>query len=166
MKRFALLALVVLGVLALTLVRPTAQEQRSTIVFVDSQAAINAHPAGQAASDLQAQAREEIGLISADIDALNRRALEGQELSSAERGRLQVLIATLEAVQERYQSDIATTAQPALDRVNAVIRELAMENNYTIVLDAVVASNGLVVFAQDGLDITPLVLERIRQAGP
>ncbi len=166
MKRFALLALVVLGVLALTLVRPTAQEQRSTIVFVDSQAAINAHPAGQAAGDLQAQAREEIGLISADIDALNRRALEGQELSSAERGRLQVLIATLEAVQERYQSDIATTAQPALDRVNAVIRELAMENNYTIVLDAVVASNGLVVFAQDGLDITPLVLERIRQAGP
>ena len=166
MKRFALLALVVLGVLALTLVRPTAQEQRSTIVFVDSQAAINAHPAGQAASDLQVQAREEIGLISADIDALNRRALEGQELSSAERGRLQVLIATLEAVQERYQSDIATTAQPALDRVNAVIRELAMENNYTIVLDAVVASNGLVVFAQDGLDITPLVLERIRQAGP
>ncbi|MDE0099119.1 MAG: OmpH family outer membrane protein [Truepera sp.] len=166
MKRFALLALVILGVLALTLVRPTAQEQRSTIVFVDSQAAINAHPAGQAASDLQAQAREEIGLISADIDALNRRALEGQELSSAERGRLQVLIATLEAVQERYQSDIATTAQPALDRVNAVIRELAMENNYTIVLDAVVASNGLVVFAQDGLDITPLVLERIRQAGP
>jgi len=110
--------------------------------------------------------REEIGLISADIDALNRRVLEGQELSSAERGRLQVLIATLEAVQERYQSDIATTAQPALDRVNAVIRELAMENNYTIVLDAVVASNGLVVFAQDGLDITPLVLERIRQAGP
>ena len=166
MKRFTLLALVILGVLALTLVRPTAQEQRSTIVFVDSQAAINAHPAGQAASDLQAQAREEIGLISADIDALNRRVLEGQELSSAERGRLQVLIATLEAVQERYQSDIATTAQPALDRVNAVIRELAMENNYTIVLDAVVASNGLVVFAQDGLDITPLVLERIRQAGP
>lgn len=166
MKRFALLALVILGVLALTLVRPTAQEQRSTIVFVDSQAAINAHPAGQAASDLQAQAREEIGLISADIDALNRRVLEGQELSSAERGRLQVLIATLEAVQERYQSDIATTAQPALDRVNAVIRELAMENNYTIVLDAVVASNGLVVFAQDGLDITPLVLERVRQAGP
>lgn len=166
MKRFALLALVVLGVLALTLVRPTAQEQRSTIVFVDSQAAINAHPAGQAASDLQAQAREEIGLISADIDTLNRRVLEGQELSSAERGRLQVLIATLEAVQERYQSDIAATAQPALDRVNAVIRELAMENNYTIVLDAVVASNGLVVFAQDGLDITPLVLERIRQAGP
>lgn len=166
MKRFALLALVILGVLALTLVRPTAQEQRSTIVFVDSQAAINAHPAGQAASDLQAQAREEIGLISADIDALNRRVLEGQELSSAEQGRLQVLIATLEAVQERYQSDIATTAQPALDRVNAVIRELAMENNYTIVLDAVVASNGLVVFAQDGLDITPLVLERIRQAGP
>ena len=139
MKRFALLALVVLGVLALTLVRPTAQEQRSTIVFVDSQAAINAHPAGQAASDLQAQAREEIGLISADIDTLNRRVLEGQELSSAERGRLQVLIATLEAVQERYQSDIAATAQPALDRVNAVIRELAMENNYTIVLDAVVA---------------------------
>ena len=166
MKRFALLALVVLGVLALTLVRPTAQEQRSTIVFVDSQAAINAHPAGQAASDLQAQAREEIGLISADINTLNRRVLEGQELSSAERGRLQVLIATLEAVQERYQSDIAATAQPALDRVNAVIRELAMENNYTIVFDAVVASNGLVVFAQDGLDITPLVLERIRQAGP
>ena len=166
MKRFTLLALVVLGVLALTLVRPTAQEQRSTIVFVDSQAAINAHPAGQAASDLQAQAREEIGLISADIDTLNRRVLEGQELSSAERGRLQVLIATLEAVQERYQSDIAATAQPALDRVNAVIRELAMENNYTIVFDAVVASNGLVVFAQDGLDITPLVLERIRQAGP
>ena len=166
MKRLTLLALAVIGVFALTLVSPRAQEQTSSIVFVDSQAAINAHPAGQAASDLQAQARDEIAVIRADIDSLNQKLVEGQTLDAAERERLQVLLTTLDSVQQRYQQDIATTAQPAIDLVNGTIRDLANENGYTVVFDAVVAAEGLVVFAQDGLDITPLVLERVRQAAP
>ena len=163
MKRFTVVALVVIGALALTLVTPNAQKQTASIVFVDSQAAINAHPAGQAASDLQIQAREEINFIRADIEELNGRVIQGEVLPTADRERLQVLLTTLDSVQIRYQEDISMAAQPAIEEVNDVIRVLATENGYSIVLDTLVAGNGLVVFAQDGLDITPLVLERIRQ---
>jgi outer membrane protein len=163
MKRLIVVGLTVIVVLALTLVTPNAQKQTATIVFVDSQAAINAHPAGQAASDLQVQAREEVDFIRNSIEALNRRVIQGEDLPAADRERLQVLLATLDSVQLRYQEDISAAAQPAIEEVNDVIRELATGNGYAIVLDTLVAGNGLVVFAQDGLDITPLVLERIRR---
>ena len=163
MKRLAFIVLVVVCSLVVTLLTPNAQKQTATIVFVDSQAAINAHPAGQAANDLQIQAREEINFIRADIEELNDRVIQGEVLPAADRERLQVLLATLDSVQLRYQADISVTAQPAIQEVNDVIRVLATENGYSIVLDTLVAGNGLVVFAQDGLDITPLVLERIRR---
>ena len=163
MKRLAFIVLVVVCALVVTLVTPNAQKQTAPIVFVDSQAAINAHPAGQAANDLQIQAREEINFIRAEIEELNDRVIQGEVLPAADRERLQVLLATLDSVQLRYQEDISVTAQPAIQEVNDVIRVLATENGYSIVLDTLVAGNGLVVFAQDGLDITPLVLERIRR---
>ena len=163
MKRLtlALLAAATLMVVASTTIG--AQDQPTRVVFVDSQALIAAHPGGQSANALRAQASEEIGEIRSQLDGLQARARAGETLSADEQERFNILLTTLETVQNRYQADIAAAAGPAIEAVNTAIRELAQENGYTIVMDiAAAAENGLVVYAADGIDITDLALARLR----
>jgi len=163
MKRLtlALLAAAALVVAASTTIG--AQEQPTRIVFVDAQALIAAHPGGQSANTLRAQATTEITELRNQLDALQARARAGEVLSTDEQERFNILLTTLDAVQARYQADIAAAAQPAIEAVNDAIRAVAQEREYTIVMDiAAAAENGLVVYAVDGLDITDIVLARLR----
>lgn len=156
-------ALLTLAVLALAGTRLTAQEQPTRIVFIDSQRLIAAHPAGQEAARLQEQARQEIDALRADIEPIVRKAQAGLEVTPDERALYDTLVRSLEAVQQRWLDDIAAASQPALQAVDNAIRALATERGFAIVLDGrVAAESGLVVYAQDNLDITQQVLERIR----
>lgn len=160
-------ALALVGVVSLTGLGSaplSAQEQGAKIVFVDTQAAIRAHPAGQRAEELRAQARQEVADLRTSLEELAQKARGGQQLSAEESERYQTLLTTLQAVEQRYQVDIAEAATPAVEAVNEVIRNLAQEQGYTLVMDVGVAGNagtGLVVYAQDGLDITPQVVEAV-----
>ncbi len=141
-----------------------AQDDVPSIVFVDAQAAINAHPAGQAATALQETAKTEVESLQTDLQALVDKANSGQQLTAEEQSRFQQLRDALVSVQQRYAEQINTTVQPALEAVNQIIEEIAEANGYDIVLDSVVAGQqgtGLVVFARDSLNITPQVLERV-----
>lgn len=163
MKRLTPIILAVALALALGANSLTAQEGTTRIVFVDTQAAIYAHPAGQAARQLEERAREELGGITASLQELARKAQGGQALTPEEQERYQTLMISLDSVQQRYEAEIRQAAQPAVDAVNAVIRQLALDNGYTMVLDSVVAAESrLVVYAEDGADVTQLVLDRVQ----
>jgi Skp family chaperone for outer membrane proteins len=166
MKRtIVVFALVVAGALfaASTL---TAQDQPTRIVFVDGPRLIAAHPAGQAASDLERQAQEDLMGIEESISALVGGARTLDELTPEQRDQLDLLQRTLQEARQRWRQDILATVEPALEAVNQAVREVAQENGYTLVLDGAVAGQSglsLVVYAQDGLDITERVIARIRQ---
>lgn len=166
MRRLTLFSALLLA-LSLALGAAAAQDAElpadTPIAFVDSQAAIAEHPSGAEAQRLEQQAGEEIGQLREQLEGLAQRARGGEGLSPEESEQYQALLTTLEAVQRRYQSDIQEAAQPAIQAVNEVIRELAREQNVDIVLDIGAASDGLVVYARDGLDLTPRVLELIRE---
>lgn len=162
MKRLTLFVLALVAALGLAGATLTAQEGTTKIVFVDSQAAIAAHPAGAEAEALRQQAADELGGLRADLDALVQKARSGTQLSADEQERYNTLLRTVQQVDQRYRQQIEEAAQPAIEAVNGVIRDLAQEQGYTIVFDIGAASGGLVVYAQDGLDITPQVLERVR----
>jgi outer membrane protein len=165
MKRLTLLLLAVAAIVGVAPFTLTAQAPESRVVFVNSQAAIAAHPAGEEAAALEAQAREELGEIRSSAQALADRARAGQQLTAEEQERYQTLVTTLQTVQQRYESDIAAAAGPAIAAVDEAISAIAKENGYSIVLDAAVAGpqgTNLVVYAQEGLDITSLVVERIQ----
>jgi Skp family chaperone for outer membrane proteins len=167
MKRLTLILLCVAAILGVASTNLTAQAPETRIVFVNSQAAIAAHPAGEEATALEAQAREELGEIQSSLQELANRARAGQQLSAEEQERYQTLLATLQSVQQRYDAEIRTVAEPAVAAVDQAIRAIADANGYAIVLDAAVAGprgTNLVVYAREGLDITDQVVERI-QAG-
>ncbi len=157
----ALVAAMFVGAGALTL---NAQAPQTRVVFVDSQTVLRAHPGGAEADRLRDQAEQEIGELQASIDQLAQKVRSGQQLTPEENERYQTLLSTLQAVQARYQEDIGAAAQPAIQAVNTAIREIAIENEYAIVMDigaAGVSGTGVVVYADESLDITPLVLDRI-----
>ena len=165
MKRLTLLIIAVAAILGVASTNLTAQAPETRIVFVNSQAAIAAHPSGEEAANLETQAREELSGIQSSIQELATRARSGEQLSAEEQERYQTLVATLQTVQQRWEADISAAAQPAVAAVDEAIRALAQENDYSIVLDAGVAGpqgTNLVVYAQEGLDITPQVIERIQ----
>ncbi len=162
MKKTLILLLTVFALAFVASATLTAQDQPTKVVFIDSQRVIAAHPAGQQAAELQQQAQEEIDSLRADLDVLVAKLNSGQQLSTEERERFDALQRSLQAVQQQRAQEIATVSQPAIDAVNAAIEEVALENGYTIVLDGEIAQRGLVVYAQEGLDITEQVIERIR----
>lgn len=138
-------------------------QAQSTIVFVDSQAAINAHPAGAEALTLQEQARTEIEGLQEQIQSIVGGAQSAQDLTAEQRSQLDTLQRSLESVQQRWATDIQAAAQPAVDAVNQAIAAVAQENGYTIVLNrAVAATSGLVAYADDSLDITDQVIARVQ----
>lgn len=156
---FALSAVFLLSTLLI------AQETSERIALIDSQTAIRAHPAGQASAALEEQAQDEIAALQADLNSLVQKANSGEPLSQDEQARFQTLRSTLTSVQQSYAERIGDAVAPALTAVDEVIQAVAGENGYTLVLDRSVAGPegiNLIVYAQEGLDITEQVVERVR----
>lgn len=161
MKRLTLLLVAAIAVAIPLGANLGAQDVPTRLAFVDSQALIAAHPAGQAANDLRALASEEIGGLRDRLDALQSKA-RSEGLTNDEAEMFNVLLATLESVQSRYSAEIASAAQPAIEAVNAAIRAVAEENGIAVIMDIdAAAESGLVVYAADGLDLTEVVAARL-----
>ncbi|MFA5568437.1 MAG: OmpH family outer membrane protein [Trueperaceae bacterium] len=164
MRRLTLLGLAAAVVVALFASSLSAQSRQTKLVFVDAQAVLRAHPAGQAVEDLRAQAATEIKGLTDSISALENKLGSGQTLTPEESERYSTLRSTLQAVQARYLDEINKAAAPAVQATNEAIAELAKENGYTVVMDRVEAANQhLVVYADDDLDITQLVIDKVNQ---
>jgi outer membrane protein len=139
-----------------------AQDVPSRLAFVDSQALIAAHPAGQSANQLRELASVEIGGLRDRLDALQAKG-RTSGLTAEESELFNVLVTTLETVQVRYAGDIARAAQPAIEAVNEAIRLVAQESGIAVVMDIdAAAESGLVVYAVEGLDLTETVAARLR----
>lgn len=163
MRRLTIIGLASAVLIALFVTNLSAQNRPTSVVFVNSQAALLAHPSGANVTTLQEQAQTEVNDLVASISALEQRLAAGEQLSAEDNERYQALQTSLTAVQSRYQDEIAAAAQPAVDAVNSIIAQLAEENGYTIVMDRVeAAEQRLVVYSDADLDITPLVIERLQ----
>ncbi|HLV12424.1 MAG TPA: OmpH family outer membrane protein [Trueperaceae bacterium] len=162
MKRLTVIGIALVLALVLAFTNLSAQGRPTKVVFVRAQAAILAHPAGAQVEELRQQAQAEIGELLTSIQALESRIAAGEELSPEDNERYQALVTSANAVQERYRQEIDAAAQPAIQAVNGILAELAAENGYTLIMDADKARElDLVVYADDDLDVTQLVVDRL-----
>lgn len=153
----AALAVALLGSLNLQ-----AQAPEARIAFVNSQQAINAHPAGEAARQVEQRGIAEITEIQNNLNAILDRARSGAQLTPEEQEAYQTGQIALESTAQRYFDEVGAAAQPAVLAVDEALKAVAAEQGYTVVFDYEVAEqSGMVVYAQDGLDITQLVIDRL-----
>ncbi len=153
----ATVAIAVLGSLNLQ-----AQAPGMRIAFINSQQAIDAHPAGAAAREVEQRGIDEVNEIQTSLNAILERARTGATISPEEQEAFQTGQIALESTANRYRDEVAAAAEPAIIAVDTALKAVAAEQGYTVVFDYEVASaTGLVVYAEDGLDITQLVIDRL-----
>lgn len=140
-----------------------AQQEPLSIAFIRTSVVLAAHPAGQQVAQLTEQARTELEEIATTLQPLVARANAGEQLTPEERDTLELSQRTYQETQARYQQEIQTAGQPAEAAIDSIIRQVAEENGYTLVLNQdVAASSQLIVYAVDGVpDITEEVIARI-----
>jgi outer membrane protein len=158
------LALATLALLLALLLFPSfiAQEQATRVVYLNSEAVIEAHPISAELRQLQEQAAAELTPLRDEIEALQRRALAGETLTVDERNQYELLVQSYEAASQSLARELEETSQPALEAINEVVAQLSRERGYAIVLDGGVAQRvGLIVYAGPDLDITQEVIERL-----
>ena len=139
-----------------------AQAPGMRIAFVNSQQAIDAHPAGAAAREVEQRGVDEVNAIQTSLNAILERARTGAQITPEEQEAFQTGQIALESTAQRYREEVAAAAEPAITAVDTALKAVAAEQGYTVVFDYEVASaTGLVVYAEDGLDITQLVIDRL-----
>ncbi len=140
-----------------------AQAPGARIAFINSQQALDAHPAGAAAREIEQRGIAEVEEIQSSLNAILERARSGAQITPEEQEAFQTGQIALESTAQRYREEVAAAAEPAVVAVDTALKELAAEQGYAVVFDYEVASaTGLVVYAQDGLDVTQLVIDRLQ----
>ena len=142
------------------------QAQEIRIAFVNPNALLAAHPAGQAAAQLVQQRDEELNGILVEIQTLQQKAETPEGLTPDERARANLLVRTVEQVRSRYTEDIQAASAPAVEAINAAVASVAQANGYQLVLDGDLAGTtglGLVVYADPdyATDITEQVIAQM-----
>lgn len=138
-----------------------AQQPATRIGLVDADHLLWLHPAGRAAAELEELAIAEIGDLERQLLDLQSRGNAGG-LTPDEEELFGVLATSYQTVGARWQADIQAAAEPAKEAADAAIRAVAEENGITMVIDVGAAhATGLVVYVQEGLDITDAVAARM-----
>jgi len=162
--------MVVVALLAVT----TVAWAETKIGVVDVQRVIDDSEKGQQARELLKQKFEhektalekegkEIALLKEDFDkqsavlAPEKRAEREQEL----RQRIKDFNRLKKDKQDSFNAQQMEVLRQVMAKVMEVVQTVAKENGYTAVLDA---TNGPVLYAGEGVDITDLIIQRFNQA--
>jgi len=158
--------------------QPTAAQPPLRFAFINSQLILANTPGRAEAESLftreMAGYRAEVQGLQAHLDsAVAEYQRTSVALTPAARQAREAEIRNLqqraqqraqELDQQASQREAQLTA-PIMRRVNAVIEGIRAEFNYSMIFDAA-ATGGALVTADQSLDISPLVIERLRAAGP
>lgn len=94
--------------------------------------------------------------LAADAKQARQQAIRDRQ------GQFQQRQQQLEQQVQQRQGELV---QPILERINRIINDIRTENSYAMVFDAQANGGGLVA-ADKSLDITDLVIARLKAAGP
>jgi len=107
-----------------------SQAQEIRIAFVNPNALLAAHPAGQSAAALVQQRDAELNGLLTEIQALQQKSETAEGLTSDERARANLLVRTVDQVRERYTQDIQAASEPAVAAINGAVAAVAQANGY------------------------------------
>lgn len=131
-----------------------------SVAYVNSEYLLSLHPLYPEIVALEEQARTEVTDLNGRIQQLLAKNQSPEGLTPDEQDLLSVSMSTLGAIRARYDAEIMTLAQPALDEVTNAVAETAGSLGIVMVFDYRVAFEaGLIVYADPETDITGKVEE-------
>lgn len=159
------LALILIALLGLASAQQTDPAATFRIAFVDTQALIAAHPAQEEIARLGEALDAELQELLGQRDALLQKQ-QAQALTPEEEELLQALQVTIQTRRDSGLRDIRQAAGPAETAANEIIREIARDERFSLVMD-IEAASGLVVFAAEGVpDLTAAAVALMEERFP
>lgn len=159
------LALILIALLGLASAQQTDPAAPLRIAFVDTQALIAAHPAQEEIARLGEALDAELQELLGQRDALVQKQ-QAQALTAEEEELLQALQVTIQTRRDSGLQDIRQAAGPAETAANEIIREIASDDGFALVMD-IEAASGLVVYAAEGVpDLTAAAVALMEERFP
>lgn len=159
------LALILIALLGLASAQQTDPAAPFGIAFVDTQALIAAHPAQDEIARLGEALDAELQELLGQRDALLQKQ-QAQALTPEEEELLQALQVTIQTRRDSGLRDIRQAAGPAEAAANEIIREIASDEGFALVMD-IEAASGLVVYAAEGVpDLTAAAVALMEERFP
>lgn len=159
------LALILIALSALATAQEADPAAPFRIAFVDTQALISAHPAQEEIARMGQALDAELQELLGQRDALLQKQ-QAQALTPEEQELLQSLQVTIQTRRDRGLQDIRQAAGPAEAAANEIIRDIAQQDGYALVMD-IEAASGLVVFASEGVpDLTAAAVALMEERFP
>lgn len=160
-----LLTLLLLASLGLATAQGDGASASFRLAFVDTQALIAAHPAQAEIASLGEALDAELQDLLGQRQALLQKQA-GAGLTAEEEELLQALNVTIETRRDAGLADIRAAAAPAEEAANQIIREIAQQEGFSLVLDIDRAA-GLVVFAAVSVpDVTQQAVALMQERFP
>ena len=156
----ALAPLAVVAAFGLGTLAPHAQTAPQKIAFVDVQKVLAAHPNDKDIKAIQKQADTELAEYSKKIQVIDAK---GAQATAAEKDQRAQLLTTAQAKAKAFDAQLQPKVQALETAVDKAMNTVAQQNGVSIVMDrGVAATSGLVVYAEQGTDLTESVLKAVK----
>ncbi|MER3442732.1 MAG: hypothetical protein C4333_00830 [Meiothermus sp.] len=154
--------LAAVGLMGAPLVAQT-KPQAVKIGFINSDAVIEAHPDYAKVKAVRDQADKELKPLQTQITQLQQKIQSGQA-SAKEQQDFQTLRQAYNDALKKWATRTEEAGKPLTDQIDKVIKKVAEDNGFQVVMDYKVAqASSLVVYAADGLDLTAKVIEEVKK---
>jgi outer membrane protein len=131
------------------------------IGYIDAEKVVQAHPNYKAIKDIQTQAQNELKPLQDKLTPLQTKIQNGQATAKDQQD-FQVLRQSYQDAAKKWQDKSQTALKPITEAIDKVISSVAQQQGFAIVMDKkVAASSGLVVYADDSLDLTDAVIKAL-----
>ncbi len=161
MKRFSLFVPMLAGLLLSSLLVAQDRPVASRIGYLDARTVVEAHPQFVRVKEVQARAEAELKPLRDQIQPLEARIRAGS-VTAQEQQNYRVLTQSLQETGRKWSDQQNAALRPITEEIDQLVRKVAQEQGFAIVLDQeVAASSGLVVYAAEELDITQAIVRAL-----
>ncbi|AGK04523.1 outer membrane chaperone Skp [Meiothermus ruber DSM 1279] len=161
MKRFSLFVPALAGLLLSGLLGAQTQPTADKIGYLNARAVVEAHPQFAKVKEVQAKAEAELNPLKAELQSLEAKIRAGNA-TAQEQQNYRTLAQDLQAASQKWTEQQNSVLRPITEDIDKIVSKVAKEQGFAIVLDQeVAASSGLVVYAAQGLDLTPAILQAL-----
>ncbi|AWR86925.1 outer membrane chaperone Skp (OmpH) [Meiothermus taiwanensis WR-220] len=161
MKRFPLFVLTLAGLLLSGLLGAQTQPTADKIGYLNARAVVEAHPQFAKVREVQARAEAELNPLQAELQSLENKIRAGNA-TTQEQQTYRTLVQNLQAASQKWAEQQNSVLQPITQDIDKIVSRVAKEQGFAMVLDQeVAASSGLVVYAAQGLDLTPAIVQAL-----
>lgn len=161
MKRLLFLVPVLAGLMLGSSMVAQNKNVPTRIGYVDVEQVVQAHPKYPAVKEIADATQKELKPLQDKLQPLSAKIQAGTA-TAKEQQDAQLLRQTIQQTASKYQQKQAAALEPITKSLDDIIAKVAQQQNFALILDRRVArDSGLVIYADDSLNLTDAVIKAI-----